>query len=223
MTRALALFAPFFLGACSLRDTAPPRAQTASSHRVVFVHGIFDSGETSFGTMRRRLESKGFVCINPSLKPADGSPGLDVLAAELKRDIDAQFGPKEKFSIVAFSMGGLVSRYYLQELGGASRCENLVTISSPHHGTPLAWMYPGKGAKQMRNGSDFIAKLEDGEKKLGKIPVASYRTPFDLVVPPSSSVWKRAENAEFNVSLHPLMPFDPKVVDAVEARLTGSR
>ncbi|MEX1049058.1 MAG: hypothetical protein WED15_06000, partial [Akkermansiaceae bacterium] len=48
----------------------------------------------------------------------------------LKADIDAQFGTSEPISIVAFSMGGLVSRHYLQQLGGAARCDKLITISS---------------------------------------------------------------------------------------------
>jgi len=40
--------------------------------------------------------------------------------------------------IVAHSMGGLVSRSYLQESGGGSRVKKLITLATPHHGTPGA-------------------------------------------------------------------------------------
>ncbi len=37
-------------------------------------------------------------------------------------------------------MGGVVSRYYLQRLGGLARVRRFVTISSPHHGTVTAYL-----------------------------------------------------------------------------------
>ena len=117
-------------------------------------------------------------------------------------------------------MGGLVSRHYLQNLGGAARCKSLFTISSPHQGTWAAWAYPSKGAAQMRPGSGFLANLSNSEARLGAMPVVSYRTPMDLIIlPPTSSVWQRAENLEFTVPLHPLMLNSGPVLDDIERRL----
>ena len=42
--------------------------------RVVFVHGIFQNGNLSFGLLRHRLEDEGIACYAPSLKPADAQP-----------------------------------------------------------------------------------------------------------------------------------------------------
>ncbi len=117
-------------------------------------------------------------------------------------------------------MGGLVSRQYLQNLGGAARCENLITISSPHRGTSAAWLYPTLGAADMRPGSRFLAGLKCTEDRLGKIPVTSCRTPMDLVIlPPASSLWDRAENLEYPVILHPFMLNSNAVLTDVERRL----
>ncbi len=129
------LFATTMLAgtACSHSSpTPPPRVP-----RVVLVHGIFESGK-KFRTFKDHLEARGFEVYVPALDHPDGRGGLEKLAVGLKRDIDKKFGPKAPISIVGFSMGGIVSRQYLQHLGGAARCENFITISSPHHGTALA-------------------------------------------------------------------------------------
>ncbi len=202
--------------------TNPPPAAPPKTPRIVLVHGFLENGAT-FKPLQKRLEKRGFVCYLPKLIHSDGRGGLDYLAAHLKKDIDAKFGPDEPIHIVAFSMGGLVSRYYLQNLGGAARCENFITVSSPHHGTTAAWLYPTKGAIQMRPGSQFLAELNSTQDRLGKIPVTSYRTPMDLIIlPPASSIWDRAENLEYPVILHPLMLTSRKVMENIERRLEKS-
>lgn len=189
--------------------------------RIVLVHGFLEMGG-NFNALRKRLQKRGYECLVPRLRPSDGRGGLENMAEGLKRDIDNAFGPEEPIAIIAFSMGGLVSRHYLQQLGGASRCLQLITVSSPHHGTRAAWFYPTKGAEQMRPGSAFLAKLAASDSMLGEMPVISYRTPMDLVIlPPASSVWRRAENLAFPVLMHPLMLSSGAVLRDIEHRLAG--
>lgn len=191
--------------------------------RVVLVHGFFETGG-NFDMLRKRLQKQGYECLVPRLRPGDGRGGLENVAEGLKRDIDDAFGTEEPISIIAFSMGGLVSRHYLQDLGGASRCLQLITVSSPHHGTRAAWLYPTKGAEQMRPGSEFLAKLAASDAMLGDMPVTSYRTPMDLVIlPPASSVWKRAENLDFPVPMHHLMLSSGAVLRDIESRLAEQK
>lgn len=196
---------------------------SAPTRHVVLVHGFLETGN-AFGFMKRRLEKQGFTCIVPKLRPSDGRGGLERLAQGLKRDIDSALGPDQDFSIVAFSMGGLVSRHYLQELGGAPRCRQLFTISSPHHGTRAACLYPSRGASQMRPGSEFLAALDRSQHRLGNMPVVSYRTPLDLIIlPATSSVWDRAENIEHPALLHPLMLTSGTVIRDISRRLSATR
>ncbi len=197
----------------------PPPVAAPAVPRVVLVHGIMENGKT-FRPLKERLEKRGFDVYVPKLFHSDGRGGLDLLADHLKQDIDNHFGPDAPLNIVSFSMGGLVSRYYLQELGGAARCRNFITISSPHHGTKAAWLYPSRGAIQMRPGSPFLTELAATQGNLGKIPVTSYRTPMDLIIlPPESSVWDRAENLEYQVLAHPLMLNSNQVLNDIERRL----
>lgn len=217
------LFSPGKLAARNpepLRISPPLETRVANPRgRIVLVHGFLENG-AAFSSLRKRLEALGYDCLVPKLRPSDGRGGLEALAEGLKRDIDAAYGKHEAIRVVGFSMGGIVSRYYLQKLGGAARCERFFTISSPHKGTHAAWIYPSKGALQMRPGSSFLKDLDDSEAMLGSIRVVSYRTPLDLVIlPASSSVWQRAENVDFPVLLHPLMLSSPKVLADLEKRL----
>lgn len=201
------------------RPRKAPQPTGDPVRRVVLVHGIFESGY-SWNQLRDRLARRNVHCLVACLKPSDGRSGIDQLADELQRQIDAEFGRDARVSIVGFSMGGLVSRYYVQELGGAKRCDRLITISTPHQGTYLAWCMYGKGAMQMRPGSSFLKQLEAGESKLGSTPVSSLRTPMDLVILPSChSVWARARNRSYWVSLHPLMLTNHRVLRDLEDEL----
>jgi len=202
----------------SARENASPASIPTT--RVVMVHGIFQAEWRCFGFLRRDLEARGVECLVPSLNPADGRKGLAVLAQQLKREIDVRFGADERIVLVGFSMGGLVSRYYLQELGGAKRCDAFFTISTPHHGTAMAHLCYGEGAKQMRRGSPWLARLESTENRLGKLPIVSYRTPADLIIIPSlSSEWDRAENITIPCPLHPMMTASPRVRQDILSRL----
>lgn len=190
---------------------APASAKPLESNRVVLVHGIFQSGH-SFIPMKKKLEKQGYECIIPKLKPADARAGLEALAAQLQREIEQQWGKDANFHIVAHSMGGLVSRYYLQELGGYQHCCTLVTLATPHNGTKTAYFYPGKGAWQMRPRSEFLQQLDASTDRLKNVRLISYRTPLDLVILPStSSHWDLAENRLVWAPAHPLVMHSPRV------------
>jgi triacylglycerol lipase len=202
-----------------LHATAEDPPPSNPVRRVVLVHGFLETG-SALSQMKRRLEKQGVQCFIAKLRPSDGRGGLDKLAEGLKRDIDATYGPDQAISVIGFSMGGIVSRYYLQKLGGAARCEKFFTISSPHHGTLAANIYPTKGAAQMRPDSEFLNDLAKTEANLGNMPVVSYRTPLDLIIlPPSSSVWDRAVNIEHPALLHPLMVTSNTVISDIGRRL----
>jgi triacylglycerol lipase len=58
-------------------------------------------------------------------------------AEQLKRQID-QWGSGRRVIILAHSMGGLDSRYMISRLGMAERVAALVSIATPHRGSPKA-------------------------------------------------------------------------------------
>jgi triacylglycerol lipase len=190
---------------------SPAAAKNGEPTRVVMVHGIFQRGH-SFVPMKKKFEQLGYECLVPKLKPCDARSGLETLAAQLQREIEQKWGKDADFHIVAHSMGGLVSRYYLQELGGHEHCQTLVTLATPHHGTRTAYFYPGKGAWQMRPNSEFLQSLQASSHRLKHLRLISYRTPLDLVILPStSSHWDLAENHRVWAPAHPLVMHAPRV------------
>lgn len=196
--------------ACTVSSSAGATASEPS--RVVLVHGIFQSGRI-FAPLVRKLEAQGCECLVPKLTPADARQGIEPLAEQLKAAIDQRWGDSGKVHIVAHSMGGLISRHYLQNLGGHARCQSLTTLATPHHGTLAAWCYPGKGATQMRRGSAFLTNLKTTEHRLRGIALRSYYTPMDLIILPyKSSEWNIAENRSVCAPAHPLVLFAPRVV-----------
>ncbi len=53
-----------------------------------------------------------------------------------------------KIDIIAHSFGGLVSRYYIEELDGDKNVDNLIMIATPNHGSPLADILTGVTEKE---------------------------------------------------------------------------
>ena len=218
--KRLLLVAGMLSSCAPLPHSGGKRTALPTTRKAVLVHGFLETGN-SFKPLKKRLERQGFECLVPKLRPSDGRGGLEAIARGLKRDIENAYGPDAEIDLVSFSMGGLVSRYYLQELGGAKRCRHFITVASPHHGTNTAWLYPSMGAVQMRPGSEFLSTLARSEPALGDIPVVSYRTRLDLVILPStSSVWGRAENVEHPSLLHPFLLTNPTVMRDIVKRLS---
>jgi triacylglycerol lipase len=187
--------------------------------RVVLVHGIYDNGAV-FSSLSGYLGKRGAECLAPSLLPSDGSAGLEDLARKLAAIVDGAFGPDTPIDLVGFSMGGLVSRYYLQELGGYRRTRRFFAISVPFAGSWWSRVYPGQGIAQMRPGSAFLAQLDQTADLLDGVSVYSYWTPFDLViVPPTSSVWTHAENIRLLAPCHPCMLWNRALMEDIAGRM----
>jgi pimeloyl-ACP methyl ester carboxylesterase len=57
--------------------------------------------------------------------------------------------PDARVILVGHSMGGLVSRYYLEVLGGWEHTRALITLATPHRGSVAAANYLANGFKQL--------------------------------------------------------------------------
>ncbi len=178
---------------------------------LVLVHGLFDSSSV-MKPLRLALETQGFRMFAPDLLPCDGSASIATLAAELRQFIQKHLAEDDTFSIVAFSMGGLVSRYYLQCLNGISRTQTLITLGTPHNGSALAFFRTGEGFRELRQGSLLLRTLKETEDSLRSLYPLSIYTPFDLmIVPYTSSIWRVAKNVSVALPIHCSLLSSPKV------------
>lgn len=115
---------------------------------IVLVHGFAGFDELGVGQFRHayfrgvrdRLAGAGIDVRTVKLSPV---ASLRERAAELASQVHAMKGGK--LHLVAHSMGGLDARLGLSSLGLADRVATLVTLGTPHRGTPLASLVPHLG------------------------------------------------------------------------------
>jgi triacylglycerol lipase len=108
---------------------------------VVLVHGLF--GFDRIGVPGAKLHYfRGLVdhlatlgCHAHAVR-LPGAASVPERARILADKIEAL--PHDRVDIIAHSLGGLDARYALAKCGLASRVRSLVTIGTPHRGTPLA-------------------------------------------------------------------------------------
>ena len=153
---------------------------------VVLVHGIFRSASI-FNKMSAYLSERGWPVYALNMKQYNGIIGLDLLAKQVAEYIEKTFPPQQPIDVVGLSMGGIVSRYYVQRLGGIERVQRLITIGSPHYGTQMAYFLPLPGCLQMRPGSLFLQELNKDAEILEKIKFTSIWTPYDFIIVPAAS------------------------------------
>jgi triacylglycerol esterase/lipase EstA (alpha/beta hydrolase family) len=91
--------------------------------------------------------------------------------------------------VVGHSLGGVIARLWLQELGGRARAVSFTTLSSPHQGlagVPAAGLVPV--IRDLLPGSPTLARLEQGAAALDGLPCLSLVSSRDHFVRP----WQRA-------------------------------
>ncbi len=187
---------------------------------VLLVHGIFRR-KTVFNRMSIYLSSLGWEVHSFDLKPSNARLGLDKLAEQISAYVTHHFAPDQPIDLVGLSMGGLVSRYYVQRLGGNERVKRFVTIASPHYGTWLAYALPFAGCVQMRPGSAFLQDLNRDIELFTKVNFTSIWTPYDFtIVPAQSSRLGIGQEIKLPIFAHAMMVRDKKTLQAVVQALS---
>ena len=127
---------------------------------LILVHG-WHSDDSALWELLRKLIEDGFYEFHdytkanePKTKPwvanpvtyAHGSSGridtnISKHAEWLKYRIEQtkEFTKRDKVNIIAHSMGGLISRYYIKYLGGDKSVNKLIILDTPNHGAYLVY------------------------------------------------------------------------------------
>ncbi|AWF83002.1 lipase [Microbulbifer sp. A4B17] len=189
------------------------------SRTVLLIPGIFDRG-TSLLKMQHELAADGFDAHYIHLRYNSGWHGMEHLSSQLLAKLEHIVEKDTTCTLVGFSMGGIVARYYLQALQGIHRVHKFISISSPHYGSYWASFLPYKGGKQLRVGSDFLRKLNHGLKMLESTQPVSIWTRYDItIMPHSSAILGLGTTYEVPVILHRMMPMSRKVISVLKREL----
>jgi triacylglycerol esterase/lipase EstA (alpha/beta hydrolase family) len=186
---------------------------------VLLVHGIWDSSSRLL-PLKTGLERRGLGPVHAlDLVPNDGRASIAALGEIVAREAEALAAREgtPRVDVVGFSMGALVTRWYIQRGGGKERVRRFVSISGPHAGTAVAYALPFAGVREMRPGSPMLRDLAADADPFGVVEVHCLYTPFDLMIlPATSSILSGARSVRrFGVPMHRFMITDEGVLDHV--------
>ncbi len=136
-------------------------AVAESGTPILLLHGMADN-QSIFMLLRRGLQRRGFSRIysmNYSVFTQDVRTAAAQLAEEVERIVEETH--YDRIHIVAHSLGGIVSRYYVTRLGGDERVHTIATLGSPHEGTLMAHLLPTRLAQQLRPHSALMRELAE--------------------------------------------------------------
>ena len=202
---------------------------------VLLLHGFFQTRNV-WEVMEDRLRFDGFGVFSFDLG------GLLGLNTHRPQDLAERVADKlerlcmrtglRSFHIVGHSKGGLIAREYVQHLGGARRVKSVVTLGTPHHGTPTALVgvaiFGGgllpSSPLEMLPGSGFLKRLRT-DTFPPNIPMSSIYSKSDVVCPWWCSVLRPrpGESSMKNLTVkgvgHTALTFDPGVYHIVRHEL----
>jgi triacylglycerol lipase len=118
---------------------------TACPRPVLLLYGFMSTRRT-FEVLEHRLRRDHYCVWSINLGglfDAFNTLGIDVLAEKVREKVErlyARFPNMGPMSIIGHSMGGLIGRYYVKRLGGDRRVKNLITLGTPHNGSPTAYL-----------------------------------------------------------------------------------
>jgi triacylglycerol lipase len=112
------------------------------SEVVLLLHGFFQT-RNIWEVMERRLRNNnyGVFSLNQGgLLWRFNTRSIEYQAQWLAEKLEriCEKHKLDKIHIIGHSMGGLIAKKYIQEYSGEKRVKSLITLGTPHHGTPTA-------------------------------------------------------------------------------------
>lgn len=166
---------------------------------VLLLHGFFQTRNV-WEVMEDRLRYDGFGVFSFDLgglfarfNTARPGPLAELIAEKIER-ICARTG-LEDFHIIGHSKGGLIAREYVQHHAGGRRVKSVMTLGTPHHGTPTAaigvWLMGAgllsRSPYDLLPNSGFVRRLRE-DAFPADVPLVSIYSRHDVVCPWWSSV-----------------------------------
>lgn len=207
---ATALLFPF-----GVRHTRRRTDRQKEQRTIVLIHGYLGN-RSSFLPLVAYLKLKGagkILTFNYKW-----NTGPEQAAKELKEFLKHHVRGG-RIDLVGHSLGGIISRIYLQELGGARRVDRCITLGTPHEGTYNAYWVASKVGDSLRPNSGLLKRLRASRPNAGNVRYCAIVGGSDNVVLPRVF----AKNGEDVVYLpnvgHLGVLFSPAVFKAVGERL----
>ena len=209
--------------------SAPPGANdfsckptAAHPYPVVLVHGTFGDMTDSWQALSPLLKNAGYCVFALNYGGSAGNlfQGYEEIAgsaaqlASFVSQVLAATGAS-KVDIVGHSQGGMMPRYYLKFLGGASKVNAMVALAPSNHGTNLDGLlglrqaFPAGSSfltsicaacTEQAAGSSFLTNLNAGGDTVPGVAYTVIETRYDEVVTPYTSAFLKGSDVT-NITL----------------------
>ena len=217
---------PLFFQASPLGANVPCRPSAAHPDPVVLVEGTFASMYNSFEAISPDLVNNGYCVYAFNYGQTIPRSGLYAMgdiptsAAELATEVNhvlAETGAS-KVDLVGWSQGGMMPRYYINDLGGAAKVNMLVGLAPSNYGTTLDGLQElitqfglagvttsllsvsCTACTQQLQGSQFLAGLNQ-EPTVPGVKYVVIETTHDEVVTPFTNAFLPAAPNVQNITL----------------------
>jgi triacylglycerol lipase len=196
------------------RDLAPVIPDVrAGDDVVVMVHGLCASAGV-FRPMAKRIAAD----TGAKIATFSHLPGVGVrrIALSLTKLID-RLPSGAKIHLIGHSLGGLVARWYVEELGGHMRVAQTIALASPFGGAPVAELFPWLVGADLRRASELLENMRAGER--AKVPHTSIVGTADLIVHHTSGAFAHGEHIVLPHRGHNSLLYDEEVMKLIVARI----
>jgi triacylglycerol lipase len=218
-------------GAPAGTAAAPPHVPQDQPGPILLVPG-YGGSVSELNLLARALRAEGRDVTVVRL-PDNGLGDLRVQARTVGQAASAARARSgaPSVDVVGYSAGGVVARYWVQDLDGRAQTRRLVTLGSPHHGTEIAefgTLFAGAcpvACQQLLPTSPLLGELDKKIAEDGPRVVSIWTTLDDVVLPPDSARLAGALNVTVQSVCaasrvrHSGLPGDPVVQGIVSAQL----
>jgi triacylglycerol lipase len=189
MRRILGTFLALALAVTALFAGPAGSASAATHVPVVFVHGYTGSA-SNWTTAESVFQAGGYSSSELFAYEYNWAQSNKTSAAGLAsyvQQVLSRTGASQ-VDIVNHSMGGLVSDWYITQLGGQQYVRHLASIAGANHGTTYASACTiNPSCVEMLPGSAFIQTATSGDETPGTTKYATWYSACDGVIIPYTS------------------------------------
>ena len=197
-------------------DHLPSHAK--GTRGVLFIHG-FVCNRGVWNPWLKRLTAADIPFVAVTMEPPFGciDDGIETIEDGMRR-LEASTGLAPV--LVCHSMGGLALRRWWAAHNDDARVHHAITIGTPHQGTWLARFALSTNARQMRQGSPWLAQLTKQEPAGRAQHFTCFYSHCDnIVFPPAAATLPGSDNRHLPGVAHVHMADHPAPWLALQAAL----
>jgi pimeloyl-ACP methyl ester carboxylesterase len=198
------------------RDIGPVVPPTGDGEDVVvLVHGFMATGGV-FRPLRARIEAELGLRV-ASFTHAPGV-GLHAIARQLGQLVD-RLHEGARVHVVGHSLGGLVARWYVQELGGHRRVQQTIALASPFGGAPIAGRIPVLVGRDLAPDAPVLRRLRERARHYST-PHLTIAGTHDALAPlDACAAFPHGDLVVLDGRGHNALLFDEEAMDLVVSRV----